>query len=186
MAALNGDSRRRHVGEPDGVVGLGKDGFGDVRADLLRVDVERRDDADVADVVATELDMHQAGDRLVGVGILVVLQTLDQGRGAIAKPHDRDANLSHRVRSFLRSVALARRRSPTGAVISYLWRSFRISSVSQAMSDSVPARPRAQCVAGRGAACRVPPRGVLVVAARPAGAELVFKVVWALPGRLPP
>ena len=95
VAALHGDAGRRHVGEPDRVVRLGEDRVGDVGADLLRVDVEGRDDADVADVVAAELDVHQAGDRLVRVGVLVVLQTLDQGRGAVAQPHDRDANLSH-------------------------------------------------------------------------------------------
>src|SRR6185295_3468831 len=140
MPALDRHAGGRHVGEPDRVVRLGEDRLGDVGADLLRVDVERGDDADVADVVAAKLDVHQAGDRLVGVGILVVLQTLHEGRGAVAKPHDRDANLTHRVRSFLRSVALARRRSPTGAVISYFSRSVRIRSVSQAMSDSVPTR----------------------------------------------
>ena len=75
---------------------------------------------DIADVVAAELDVHQAGDRIVRVGVLVVLQALDQGRGAVAQPHDRDANLTHAVRSFLRSVADARRCCPTGAVISNL------------------------------------------------------------------
>ena len=34
----------------------------EVEADLLGVDVERRDELDVAHVVVAELDMHQPGD----------------------------------------------------------------------------------------------------------------------------
>src|SRR5262249_30373671 len=99
------------------------------------------DHADVADVVPAELDVHQTGHALGGVGVLVVLESLDQGRGAVAKAHDRDPNLVHVVCSFLRSVADARRRCPTGAVMPDRFRSCWIRPVSHAMSASVAARP---------------------------------------------
>ena len=51
-----------HVGELDGVVLAGEDGLADVEADLGGVDVEGGDDLDVADVVAAEHDVHEAGD----------------------------------------------------------------------------------------------------------------------------
>jgi hypothetical protein len=118
VPALDRHAARWHVGEPDRVVRLGEDRVRDVLADLVGVDVEGRDDLDVTDVVAAELDMHQPGHLGVRVGVLVVLEPLHEGRGAVAQTHDRDANLTHAVRSFLRIRALARRRSPTGAVIS--------------------------------------------------------------------
>ena len=145
-----------HVGEPDRVVRLGEDRLGDVLADLVRVDVERGNHRDVADVVAAELDVHQAGDRLVRVGVLVVLEALDEGRGTVAEPHDRDANFTHAVRSFLRSVAEARRCSPTGAVISY--------SLSLGVDQIVRATrcrsrwPRARAPSARAGSCRCVPR----------------------------
>ena len=79
VAALDGDAGRRHVGDLDGVVLAREDRVGQVEADLLGVDVERGDELDVAHVVLTELDVHQTGDGRVLVGILVVLNALDQG-----------------------------------------------------------------------------------------------------------
>ena len=135
------DAGRRHVGEPDRVVGLGEDRLGDVLAHLLRVDVERGDDLDVADVVSAELHVHQAGDAFGGVRVLVVLESLDEGRGAVAESDDGDPNRAHAVRSFLRSVAEARRLCPTGAVMPYFVRSCWINPASHATSASVAARP---------------------------------------------
>ena len=40
-----------------------KIGLAEVEADLGGVDVEGGDELDVADVVAAELDVHEAGDR---------------------------------------------------------------------------------------------------------------------------
>ena len=48
---------------------------------------------DVADVVAAEVDVHEARDLLVRVGVLVVLDALDEGRGAVADADDGDADL---------------------------------------------------------------------------------------------
>ena len=88
-AAVDLDAQVRHVGELDRVVRLGEDGLGEVLADLGGVDVERRGEVDVADVVAAEVHVHQAGDELVRVGVLVELDALHQGRGAVAHADDR-------------------------------------------------------------------------------------------------
>jgi hypothetical protein len=39
-------------------------------------------------VVAAEIDVHQAGHPGEGVGVTVVVDALDQGRGAVADPRD--------------------------------------------------------------------------------------------------
>ncbi|GMA35782.1 hypothetical protein GCM10025876_19860 [Demequina litorisediminis] len=59
-------------------------------ADLERVDVEGRHELDVRDVVVTELDVHEARDGLVGGGVLVELDALDERRRAVAHADDRD------------------------------------------------------------------------------------------------
>ena len=80
------------VGELDGVVLAGADGLGQVEADLLGVDVERGDELQVGDVVVAELDVHQAGDLGAGLGVLVVLDALDEGRRAVADADDGGAD----------------------------------------------------------------------------------------------
>ena len=64
-AARDLDARLRHVGELDRVVRVGPDRLGEVLADLALDDVEGGDELDVADVVAAEVDVHQAGDEVV-------------------------------------------------------------------------------------------------------------------------
>ena len=56
----------------------GEDRLAEVEADLGGVDVERGDELDVADVVAAELDVHEAGDVVARVGVAVVLDALDE------------------------------------------------------------------------------------------------------------
>ena len=63
----------RDVGELDRVVLAGPDRLGEVLADLLGVDVEGGDELDVPNVVAAEIDVHEARHLLGGVGVLVVL-----------------------------------------------------------------------------------------------------------------
>ena len=98
--------RLRHLGELDRVVLARPDRLGEVLADLLDVDVEGGDELDVADVVAAEIDVHQAGHLLGGVGVLVVLDALDEGVGAVADADDRDADLLVRAGGAVGSVAL--------------------------------------------------------------------------------
>src|ERR1022692_37194 len=94
-AALHGDAGRRHVADLDGVVLARPDGVGEILPDLLRVHVERGDELDVAHVVRTELDMHQAWYPSLRVGVLVVLHTLYKGAGAVARAHDGYPNRTH-------------------------------------------------------------------------------------------
>ncbi len=48
-------------------------------ADLALVDVEGGDELDVADVVAAEVDVHEARHELVGRGVAVLVDALDEG-----------------------------------------------------------------------------------------------------------
>ena len=97
VAALHGDAGRRHVADLDRVVLAGADGVGEVVADLLGVDVERGDELHVTDVVRAELHVHQAGHPALRVGVLVVLDALDQRRGAVADADDGHAYRTHGV-----------------------------------------------------------------------------------------
>src|SRR6185503_18087548 len=110
-------------------------------ADLLRVYVERSDDLDVADVISAQVNVHQPGHTLVRVRVFVVLESLHERRGAVAHTHDRQTDLAHEARSFLRSAAVRRFVPPPAVVPSLRWRSASIRPSSHAMSDSVALRP---------------------------------------------
>ncbi len=97
-AALDGHAEVRHVGESVGVVRLGEDRLRQVLADLVAVDVEGGDELDVADVVAAEVDVHQARDEVAVLGIGVVVAALHQAAGAVADADDGDAHLAVAVR----------------------------------------------------------------------------------------
>src|SRR3954469_29723 len=93
-AAVDGHAEvRRHLRELGRVVGVGPDGLPEVLADLRLVDVEGARELDVVDVVAAEIDVHEAGDFGRRVGVLVEVDALDEGRGAVAHADDRDAHL---------------------------------------------------------------------------------------------
>ena len=81
------------VAELQRVVLAGEDRLAEVLADLLDVDVEGGGELDVADVVAAEVDVHQARHLLGRVGVLVVLDALHERAGAVADADDRDADL---------------------------------------------------------------------------------------------
>ncbi len=78
MSPLNDDAGLRYVADLDGVVLRGADGVREIRAHLLGVDVERGDELHVAHMVGTEFDMHESGHLGYWIGILVVLDALDQ------------------------------------------------------------------------------------------------------------
>jgi hypothetical protein len=96
-AAVHGHVEVRNVGELDRVVLTGPDRLGEVLVDFVGVDVEGGRELDVADVVATQVDVHEARDRLGGVGVAVVLDALDERGGAVAHADDGDADLLGRV-----------------------------------------------------------------------------------------
>src|SRR5581483_11640763 len=86
-----------------GVVVAAEDRLGEVVAHLLLVDVEGGAELDVADVVAAEVDVHQARDEVLRVGVLVVLHTLDERGRAVAHADDRHPNLlAHCATSLIR------------------------------------------------------------------------------------
>lgn len=76
-AAFDGDAEEGDVGEFVGVVGLGEDGLGEVEADLVLVDIEGGDEVEVADAVAAEDGVHDAGDVVAVLGVLVELDALN-------------------------------------------------------------------------------------------------------------
>ena len=80
--------------EDVGVVRLRVDRLGQVLADLVLVDVEGGDELDVLDVIAAEVDVHQARDEVVLLGVLVVVAALDEAARAVADADDRDADLA--------------------------------------------------------------------------------------------
>ena len=92
-AAVHRDVEVGHVGELDRVVLTRPDRLAEVLADLVGVDVERGRELDVAHVVAAEVDVHETGDRLVGIGVAVVLHALHERARAVADPHDGHAHL---------------------------------------------------------------------------------------------
>ena len=96
----------RHVGELDRVVRVRPDRVGEVLADLVLGDVERGGELDVADVIAAEVDVHEAGDELVRGRVLVVLDALEQRIGAVADADDRDAHLVLRPRLAVLTAVL--------------------------------------------------------------------------------
>ena len=84
----------RDLLEDVGVVRLGVDRLGQVLADLVLVDVEGGHELDVADVVAAEVDVHQARDEVVLLGVLVVVAALDEAARAVADADDGDPDLA--------------------------------------------------------------------------------------------
>jgi hypothetical protein len=91
--AMDLDPELRHLGELHRVVLAGEDRLGQVLAHLVGVDVEGGGELDVAHVVATEIDVHQARHLLGGIGVLVELDALHEGACAVADPDDRDPDL---------------------------------------------------------------------------------------------
>src|SRR3712207_8078484 len=73
----------------------------EVLADLVGVDVERRGELDVADVVAAEVDVHEPGDGLVGIGVLVVVHALDERGRAVADARSEEHTSELQSRQYL-------------------------------------------------------------------------------------
>src|SRR6266550_9358335 len=81
-----------HVGEAIGVVRRGIDGLGEVLAHFVAVDVECRDEVDVADVVPAEVDVHDPRDPVAGLRVPVVMDSLHERARAVAHADDRRAD----------------------------------------------------------------------------------------------
>ena len=137
--------------EPLGVPvmrGMTHDGLGKYLSEKITkapgstVDIERRDESDVADVVAAEVDVHQAGDPGRRIRVAVVLDALHERRGTVADADDghpylmvacgRFAGHVSPGFSFVGSVRIVR---------SFAARSCWISSLSQRTSRSLVSSP---------------------------------------------
>ena len=77
-AAVDLDAHLGHLTEFQGVVGQRVDRLGDVLAHLVLIDIDGGHDIDVPDMVTAQVDVHQAGDELVFLGVLIIVQALDQ------------------------------------------------------------------------------------------------------------
>ena len=64
--------------------GMRPDRVGEVDADLALDDVERGGELDVRDVVPAEVDVHEARNGVLGLRVLVVLDSLQERVGAVA------------------------------------------------------------------------------------------------------
>jgi hypothetical protein len=61
-------------------------------ADFACVDVEGGDEFDVADVVAAQVDVHEAGDEFICRRIAIFVDALNERGRAVADADDGDAN----------------------------------------------------------------------------------------------
>ena len=148
---------------------------------LLGVDVERRRELDVADVVAAEVDVHEAGDGLVRVGVPVVVDALDEGVGAVADADDGDAHLlvlvaasavrGRRVADVLKikfvnlRLGRCRAHSPAGAGCVTRRRRRARAASARGRCAGAPSRPTARRARRRRARARRAPK---LVSSRPA------------------
>jgi len=82
------------VAELERVVLSPPDRLRQILANLVDVDVEGGREGDVANVVAAQIHVHQTGNGIRWVSVLVVLDTLEERRGAVAHSHDRHAHFA--------------------------------------------------------------------------------------------
>ena len=66
------------IGKLIGVVGRAVDGFAEVFAHFVLVNVKGSDKFNVANMIAAQVDVHQTGDEFIFVGIAVVVNPLHQ------------------------------------------------------------------------------------------------------------
>src|SRR5690606_41461237 len=92
--ALDRHAEFRHVGEGAGVVRRGEQRFGKIATDFLCVDVECARDLDIRDVIPADHRVHQSWNDLVGIGIAIVRQPLNERGGTVPGADDADANAS--------------------------------------------------------------------------------------------
>ena len=99
----------------------------EVLADLVGGHVEGGGELDITDVIAAQVDVHEAGHEGVGRRVLVVLDALQQRVGAVADADDRDADLV--VHAHL------------AVLLGHWFLSMLIEAVCQGLDDEVVGRP---------------------------------------------
>ena len=88
----HGHAHLAHLGKTHRVVVPGVDRLAEVRPHLGLVDVEGDDRHQVPHVVAPEFHVHQPRYHVVGHGVAVIRDALDEGAGAVADTGDREAD----------------------------------------------------------------------------------------------
>ena len=74
---------------------------GETAEQLFRVGNGYSDELDITNMIASEVDMHEAWDELILPRVLVVLDALNQRRCAVANPNYRDVHFSYDLISTL-------------------------------------------------------------------------------------
>ena len=77
-ATHNLDPLERHGAELESIVRSGEDGFGEVLANLVLVDIDGSGKLDIGNVITAQSYMHQTGYKIGVLGILVILHSLDK------------------------------------------------------------------------------------------------------------
>src|SRR6202035_730504 len=77
----------------DRVVLARPNSLAEILTHLRRVDVEGGREFDVAHVIAAEVHVHQPGHKLFRVGVAVIVDALDERRGAVTDADDRYPDL---------------------------------------------------------------------------------------------
>jgi hypothetical protein len=83
------------LAEDGGAVRGLEDCFRDVLSDFAQIDVEGGDHLDVVRPVASDLPVHET-DGVLRLLVAVVLESLDQGAGAVSNAHNGNLDLGHR------------------------------------------------------------------------------------------
>ena len=78
MPRTTGTFMVRHIAKFVGVVGVGKDGFAQVLAHFGIHHIEGSGELDIPHMISTQVDVHQAGDLVIILGIFVELDALHQ------------------------------------------------------------------------------------------------------------
>src|SRR5690606_1397452 len=141
-ATLYRHPKRRHVTELDRVVLTGHDRLSEIAANLLGVHVEGGDELHIGDVIVTEADVHQTGDAIARIGVPVVVDALNQRRGAVADADDCDTDGAHHGSSLSDLDGRSGWSEGGLACGDRPERSFSMSSSSHLTSRSQAARPR--------------------------------------------
>ena len=87
-AARDGHIQFGDIAELVGVVGEGINGFGQVLAHLGIDDIEGGGELNITDVITAQVDVHQAGDAVAVLGILIKMNPLDERGGTVTHPDD--------------------------------------------------------------------------------------------------
>ncbi len=90
--AVHGDAQLGYIGELVGIARRRVYCLAQVFADFVDVDVECGGEFNVANMIASETDVHEPGDKFIVLGIPVVMHALDERRRAIAHADNCDAD----------------------------------------------------------------------------------------------